>query len=65
VQSTFNGRRIVIFSGGEKKNDDEIVDEARAIREGGGFGSIIGRNVFQRDQASALQLLDRLMEIYK
>ncbi len=65
VQSTFNGRRIVIFSGGEKKNDDEIVEEARAIREGGGFGSIIGRNVFQRDQASALRLLDRMMEIYK
>jgi len=65
VQSTFNGRRVVIFSGGEKKNDDEIVDEARSIREGGGFGSIIGRNVFQRDQASALRLLDRMMEIYK
>lgn len=65
AQSTFNGRRIVIFSGGEKKNDDEIVDEARSIRAGGGFGSIIGRNVFQRDQASALALLDRMMEIYK
>ncbi len=65
VQSTFNGRRVVIFSGGEKKNDDEIVDEARSIREGGGFGSIIGRNVFQRDQPSALRLLDRMMEIYK
>lgn len=65
AQSTFNGRRIVIFSGGEKKNDDEIVEEARSIRAGGGFGSIIGRNVFQRDQASALALLDRMMEIYK
>ena len=44
VQSTFNGRRIIIFSGGEKTDDTAILDEARAIRAGGGFGSIIGRN---------------------
>jgi class I fructose-bisphosphate aldolase len=65
VQSTFNGRRIVIFSGGAKKEDEEaILDEARAIRDGGGFGSIIGRNTFQREKAAALHLLDRMMKIY-
>ena len=65
VQSAFNGRRVVIFSGGAKKDDDEaVLDEARAIREGGGFGSIIGRNVFQRKKADALKLLDGIMEIY-
>ncbi len=38
VQSTFNGRRIVIFSGGAKKEDDEaLLEEARAIREGEGL----------------------------
>jgi class I fructose-bisphosphate aldolase len=66
VQSAFNGRRIVIFSGGAKKDDpNAIFDSVRGIRDGGGFGSIIGRNVFQRERNDALQLLDRIIEIYK
>jgi len=66
VQSTFNGRRIVIFSGGAKKDDDKaIFDEARAIRDGGGFGSIIGRNSFQSKPEDALRLLDDMTRIYK
>ena len=65
VQSSFDGRRIVIFSGGAKKdNDEEILNEARAIRDGGGFGSIIGRNSFQRKRPEALKLLRRIMAIY-
>ena len=65
VQSSFDGRRIVIFSGGAKKeNDEEIVNEARAIRDGGGFGSIIGRNSFQRRRPDALKLLRRIMSVY-
>jgi fructose-bisphosphate aldolase, class I len=65
LQSTFNGRRIVIFSGGAKTDDAAILDEVRAIRAGGGFGSIIGRNSFQRDRAAALSLLDQMINIYK
>jgi class I fructose-bisphosphate aldolase len=66
VQSTFNGRRIVIFSGGAKKDDDQaVLDEARAIRDGGGFGSIIGRNSFQRKKEDALRLLDAMVRIYR
>jgi class I fructose-bisphosphate aldolase len=65
VQSSFDGRRIVIFSGGAKKDKDEdVFDEARAIRDGGGFGSIIGRNSFQRKRADALQFLGNIMKIY-
>ncbi len=65
VQSAFNGRRIVIFSGGAKKDDEEaIFDAARAIRDGGGFGSIIGRNTFQREKSAALLMLDRMSRIY-
>lgn len=65
VQGTFDGRRIVIFSGGAKKDDDAaVLEEARAIRDGGGFGSIIGRNVFQRPKEDALRLLDGMMRIY-
>jgi class I fructose-bisphosphate aldolase len=65
IQSTFNGRRIVIFSGGAKTDDATILDEVRAIRAGGGFGSIIGRNSFQRDRSAALKLLDQMIHIYK
>jgi class I fructose-bisphosphate aldolase len=64
VQSTFDGRRIVIFSGGAKGEDQKIFDEAHAIRDGGGFGSIIGRNSFQRTKPEALKFLDTVMKIY-
>ena len=64
VQSAFAGRRIVIFSGGVSTSDDQFYNEARAIRDGGGFGSIIGRNSFQRPRAEALDFLRTVMDIY-
>src|SRR5689334_3737456 len=64
VQSAFNGRRIVIFSGGEAKDTASILDEVRGIRDGGGFGSIIGRNSFQRPRTEALEFLRQVMDIY-
>lgn len=64
VQSAFNGRRIVIFSGGAAKEDQPVFDELRAIRDGGGFGSIIGRNSFQRPHDKALEFLRTAMDIY-
>jgi len=64
VQSAFDGRRIVIFSGGAKEEDQAVFDEARAIRDGGGFGSIIGRNSFQRQRSEALEFLGTIMKIY-
>ncbi|MDR4499912.1 MAG: class I fructose-bisphosphate aldolase [Nitrospirales bacterium] len=64
VQSAFNGRRIVIFSGGAKGEDKKIFDECRAIRDGGGFGSIIGRNSFQRQKPEALEFMSTVMKIY-
>lgn len=65
VQSCFNGRRIVVFSGGGKKGDDSLFDDCRAIRDGGGNGSIIGRNSFQRSREDALELLANMVEIYQ
>src|SRR6266542_3395183 len=65
VQSAFDGKRIVIFSGGATREDDEaFYDECRAIRDGGGFGSIIGRNSFQRQRDRALGFLSTVMKIY-
>jgi class I fructose-bisphosphate aldolase len=65
VQSAFNGRRLVVFSGGEAKDLDGILGEVRAIRDGGGTGSIIGRNTFQRPRADALDMLNRIIKIYQ
>lgn len=65
VQSAFNNKRIVIFSGGAAKGDEEFFDEVRAIRDGGGFGSIIGRNSFQRIKEDAHTFLDTVMGIYE
>jgi class I fructose-bisphosphate aldolase len=64
IQSAFNGRRIVIFSGGEAKGTEEVLAEVKGIAEGGAFGSIMGRNAFQRPKAEALKLLDAVMKIY-
>ena len=65
VQSSFNGKRIVIFSGGGKIEDDQLFDQIRAIHAGGGFGSIIGRNSFQRPETDAVKLLREIMAIYQ
>ncbi|MBI4636432.1 MAG: class I fructose-bisphosphate aldolase [Candidatus Rokubacteria bacterium] len=64
VQATFSGRRLVIFSGGPAERDEVVFDEVRAIRDGGGFGSIIGRNSFQRKKPDALKFLRTVIGIY-
>jgi class I fructose-bisphosphate aldolase len=64
VKSAFNGKRIVIFSGGAAKSIEEILTECQGIRDGGGFGTIMGRNSFQRPRDEALKLLGTVMDIY-
>lgn len=64
-QTTFNGRRLVIFSGGATKGKDSVIEDITAIAQGGGDGSIIGRNVFQRPKAEAIEMLDKIMNILK
>jgi class I fructose-bisphosphate aldolase len=65
VQCCFNGKRIVVFSGGETKNDvNALLDEVRGLRDGGASGSIIGRNTFQRPREEALKLLGDIIDIY-
>jgi fructose-bisphosphate aldolase, class I len=64
VQSAFNGKRIVIFSGGEAKDTAAVLEEVRGIAEGGGFGSIMGRNAFQRPKDEAVKLLTDVMATF-
>jgi class I fructose-bisphosphate aldolase len=65
VQSAFNGRRLVVFSGGAAKGTEGLLNEIREIAAGGGTGSIIGRNSFQRSKDEALDLLGQVIDIYK
>ena len=65
MQSSFDGRRIVVFSGEAAKDTDSLLNEIREIRDGGGSGSIIGRNTFQRPREEALALLDSIIKIYQ
>lgn len=65
TDACFAGRRIVVFSGGASKGTKDILDEARAIRDGGGNGSIIGRNTFQRPREEALSLLSDMVKVYR
>ena len=64
VRSAFGGRRIVIFSGGEAKGTEAVLQEVTQIAAGGAFGSILGRHAFQRPQAEAIELLHAVMDIY-
>jgi class I fructose-bisphosphate aldolase len=64
IQSSFNGKRIVIFSGGEAKETSKLLDDVRGIRDGGGFGMIMGRNAFQRPHDEAMKLVHDVMDIF-
>lgn len=63
-KACFEGRRIVIFSGGEAKNDASVIEEVTAIKNGGGFGSIMGRNAFQRKREDALKFLSSVCDVF-
>lgn len=64
VQSCFNGKRIVIFSGGEAKSTEALLEEVKQLAQGGAFGSIMGRNAFQRPKKEAIQLLGQVMDAF-
>lgn len=64
VQSCFNGKRIVIFSGGEAKSTGDLLEEIKGLAQGGGFGSIMGRNAFQRPKKEAIELLQQVQDIF-
>ncbi|HVH42239.1 MAG TPA: class I fructose-bisphosphate aldolase [Labilithrix sp.] len=65
VRSAFNGKRIIIFSGGEAKDTPAVLEEIRELAKGGAFGSIMGRNAFQRPKAEAVKLLQDVQEIFR
>jgi fructose-bisphosphate aldolase, class I len=62
--SCFAGKRIVIFSGGEPKTTDDLLAEVTQLAQGGAFGSIMGRNAFQRPKKESIQLLHKVQDIF-
>ena len=56
-------RTPVLISGGEKGEDEAIIEKARLSFEAGATGLIFGRNMFQRKLDDALRLCDRLHEL--
>ncbi len=64
MQCAFNGKRVVVFSGGEAKDLDGVYEEIRGLRDGGANGSIIGRNTFQRPKETAIEMLNKIIDIY-
>lgn len=65
IQSSFNGKRVVIFSGGEAKGTEDVLKEVKEIAHGGGFGSIMGRNAFQRPKKEAIALLHSVQDAFR
>ena len=65
VQSCFNGKRLVVFSGGTSKDKESLLKEIKELYLGGASGSIIGRNSFQRPYTEAIALLNQIIDIYK
>jgi class I fructose-bisphosphate aldolase len=65
MQACFAGKRLVVFSGGDAKGTEALLEEIKQIRDGGGSGSIIGRNSFQRPKEQALELLDQVIRVYR
>lgn len=65
VQSAFNGKRVIIFSGGEAKGTDDLINEVKEIARGGGFGSIMGRNAFQRPKKESIALLHSVQDAFR
>lgn len=65
IRSTFGGRRIVIFSGGETKSDAALLADTKEMAAGGSFGAIVGRNAFQRPWEDAVKLLTTMQDIFR
>lgn len=59
------GKSLVLFSGGSKTGDDDLLDKARITMEQGATGLIFGRNMWQRPMEEALKLTERIKEVLR
>jgi len=57
------GKTLVLFSGGSKIGDEDLLTKARICMEAGATGLIFGRNMWQRPFAQGLEITERIKRI--
>ena len=59
------GKALVLFSGGSKLSDDDLLHKARTAMEAGATGLIFGRNMWQRPFDEALAVTERVQAVLR
>ncbi len=59
------GKTMVLFSGGSKVSDEDLLEKAQIGIECGGTGLIFGRNMWQRPMDEAINISQRTLEMMK
>lgn len=59
------GRSLVLFSGGSKIGDEDLLDKARVTMEQGATGLIFGRNMWQRPMKEAIAMTERIKDVLR
>lgn len=59
------GKCMVLFSGGGKTSDEEVIRRAKVCIEQGATGLIFGRNLWQREWDDALAMTKKLKDMMK
>jgi len=57
------GKTLVLVSGGEKAEDEDVLEKARASMEAGATGLIFGRNLWQRSYEEAMHMTRQIKEM--
>lgn len=53
----------VLFSGGSKIGDDDLIENAQACIDAGCFGFIFGRNMWKREKSAAIDMTKKFQEM--
>lgn len=59
------GKTLVVFSGGSKVSDNDLLHKVQQGMDAGATGMIFGRNMWQRDMHDALAVSQRASDIMK
>jgi class I fructose-bisphosphate aldolase len=59
------GKTLVLFSGGSKIGDEDLLERAKICMKSGATGLIWGRNLWQREWDDAMRVIDEIKKIMK
>src|SRR3989338_2753192 len=57
------GRTMVLFSGGSKESDEDLIRKAKACMANGATGLIFGRNMWQREFSNAMAISKQIKQL--